>query len=139
MHGRVQAVFTVEAKLPADLAIGLFSEQKSYQTWIRFSNQDGQISPDIQGDIRGMAMKLMDVPGEKLLPAEKDAQTHDLICIGTNVFVTKDVAEFDGQIQALIGGLGGINRARKVIYKLISVFRHTENKQLRQEPVGFDQ
>lgn len=35
--------------------------------------------------------------------------------------------------------LGGINRARKVIYDLISTFRHKENNQPRQEPAGFDQ
>lgn len=105
MHGLVQAEFTVEANLPEELAIGLFSEEKSYPTWVRFSNQDGQINPDIQADIRGMAMKLMGVPGEKLLPAEKDAQTHDLITISTDVFVTKDVVEFDALIKALIGSV----------------------------------
>jgi hypothetical protein len=34
--------------------------------------------------------------------------------------------------------LGGINRARKVIYDLISTFRHRENDQPRREPLGFD-
>ena len=34
--------------------------------------------------------------------------------------------------------LGGINRARRVIYDLISIFRHKENNQLRREPVDFD-
>ncbi len=105
MHGLVQAEFSVEAGLPAELAIGLFSEAKSYPTWVRFSNQDGSINPDIQGDIRGMAIKLMGVPGEKLLPAEKDEQTHDFITISTPVFVTRDVQEFDGLIKALIGNL----------------------------------
>lgn len=111
MHGLVQAEFIVEPDLPEELAIGLFSEAKSYPTWIRFSNQDGQINPDIQGDIRGMAIKLMGVPGEKLLSAEKNAQTHDFIVISTDVFVTKDVAEFDGLIKALIG-----NVLRKLVF-----------------------
>ena len=105
MHGLVQAEFIVEPNLPEELAIGLFSEVKNYPSWIRFSNQDGKINPDIQGDIRGMAIKLMSVNGEKLLPTEKDAQTHDLICISTDVFVTKDAAEFDYLIKAVTGNV----------------------------------
>ena len=105
MHGLVQAEFIVEADLPEELAIGLFREARSYPTWIRFSNQDGAINPDIQRDIRGMAIKLMSVPGEKLLTAEKSAQTHDFIIISTDLFVTRDVAEFDGLIKALIGSV----------------------------------
>ncbi len=115
MHGLVQAEFTIDANLPKELSVGLFSEEKTYPTWIRFSNQDGSINPDIQGDIRGMAIKLMGVSGEKLLPTEKDAQTHDFITISTDVFVTKDVAEFDGLIKALIGN---------VICKLVFFMTH---------------
>ncbi len=105
MHGLVRAEFIVEPDLPEELAIGLFSDAKSYPAWVRFSNQDGQINPDIQRDIRGLAIKLMGVPGKKLLPPEKDAQTHDFIVISTDVFVTKDVAEFDDLIKALVGSV----------------------------------
>lgn len=106
MHGLVQAEFIVEHGLPEELAVGIFSVAKSYPTWVRFSNQDGSINPDSQNDIRGMALKLMQVPGEKLLAEEKDAQTQDFIVISTDVFVTKDVEEFDGLIKALVGGGG---------------------------------
>jgi hypothetical protein len=46
----------------------------------------------------------LDVPGAKLLDGEENCQTHDLITISHNAFVTKDVAEFDGLIQALVAG-----------------------------------
>ncbi|MFC7298763.1 catalase family protein [Herminiimonas aquatilis] len=103
MHGLVTAEFIIEPDLPADLRIGIFAEARSYQAWIRFSNQDGTIQPDTSRDIRGMAIKLMGVAGDKLLEAERDAQTQDFIVITTNVFVTKDVAEFDGLIKAMTG------------------------------------
>jgi catalase len=103
MHGLVKAEFIVEANLPDDLRIGVFSEPKTYQAWIRFSNQFDTINPDSARDIRGMAIKLMGVPGDKLLDAEKHEQTHDFIVISTNVFVAKDVEEFDGLIKALMG------------------------------------
>ena len=79
MHGVVKAEFTVEPDLPPELRVGVFSEPRTYQAWIRFSNQFDTINPDSTRDIRGMAIKLMGVPGEKLLDAEKYEQTHDFI------------------------------------------------------------
>jgi hypothetical protein len=52
-----------------------------------------------------MAIKLMGVPGEKLLEKQKHEQTQDFILISTNVFVTRDVAQFDDMIKAMIGSL----------------------------------
>ncbi|MNR79940.1 Catalase [compost metagenome] len=103
MHGVVKAEFTVEPDLPAELRIGIFAEARKYQAWIRFSNQDGTIQADKARDIRGMAIKLMGVPGDKILDSQRHEQTQDFIVISTNVFVTKDVEEFDGLIKAMTG------------------------------------
>jgi hypothetical protein len=103
MHGVVKAEFTVLPNLPANLRVGVFAEPRTYQAWIRFSNQNGTIQADSARDIRGMAIKLMGVPGTKLLEHEQDAATQDFIVISTNVFVTKDVQEFDGLIKAFTG------------------------------------
>ena len=105
MHGIVRAEFSVEPDLPSELRVGLFSQPRTYQAWIRFSNQQGTIDPDSKRDIRGMAIKVMGVAGEKLLAQEKDAATQDFIVISTNQFVTRDVQEFDAMIQAITGGL----------------------------------
>lgn len=105
MHGAVRAEFIVEPNLPDHLRIGVFSQPHTYQAWIRFSNQDAAIQDDAARDIRGMAIKLMGVPGDKLLEAQRDEQTQDFILISTNVFVTKDVAEFDWLIRAMTGSL----------------------------------
>ena len=84
---------------------GLFKEPKTYQAWIRFSNQEGTINPDINPDIRGMAIKLMGVTGDKILEQEKDEQTQDFIVISTHVFVTKNVKEFDDLVKALTASI----------------------------------
>ena len=105
MHGLVRAEFIIEPGLPSMLQVGIFSQPRTYQAWIRFSNQDGTIQPDSGRDIRGMAIKLMGVAGDKLLEAERDAQTQDFIVISTPVFVTKNVAEFDALIKAMTGSL----------------------------------
>jgi hypothetical protein len=101
MHGVVRAEFIVEPNLPPELRVGIFSEPRTYHAWIRFSNQSNRISPDSKADIRGMAIKLMGVPGEKLLEAERDEQTQDFILISTPAFVTKDVEEFDGLLKSI--------------------------------------
>jgi hypothetical protein len=105
MHGVVRAEFIIEPDLPDELRVGVFKEPTTYRAWIRFSNQDGSINPDKEGDIRGMAIKLMGVPGEKVLEPEKYEQTHDLILISTDRFVTKDVQEFNELIKAITGSL----------------------------------
>jgi catalase len=105
MHGLVKAEFVVEPDLPAELGVGIFSKPHAYQAWIRFSNQDAAIQDDNARDIRGMAIKLMGVPGEKLLDSQRDEQTQDFILISTNVFVTRDAVEFDKLIIAMTGSL----------------------------------
>ncbi len=111
MHGCVEAVLTVRDDLEDRCRIGLFGEAgKSYKAWARFSNQDGTISSDHKKDIRGVAIKLMEVDGYKLLDGEEDCTTHDFIAISHPAFVTKDVAEFDGLVTALVGGKAGLLR-----------------------------
>jgi hypothetical protein len=103
MHGIVKAEFIIEPNLPEQLRVGLFKQPGSYQAWIRFSNQN-LMAPDSKKDIRGMAIKVLGVPGPKLLKNEEDSPNHDFILISTNTFVTKDVQEFDAMIKAIVCG-----------------------------------
>lgn len=105
MHGLVRAEFIVEPGLPDAFRTGVFADARTWPAWIRFSNQFDTIHPDSAKDIRGMAIKLMGVPGDKLLPEERDARTQDFILISTEVFVTHDAAEFDALIRALTGSV----------------------------------
>jgi hypothetical protein len=105
MHGLVKAEFTVEANLAPELRVGLFKQPGTYQAWVRFSNQNDEMSADITGDIRGMAIKIMGVPSKKILEQEEDEQTQDFLTISTPMFVTKDVEEFGKLVVALMGSL----------------------------------
>jgi len=90
-HGCVRAEFRVENELPPKLAQGIFIPGKSYRAWIRFSNGSGDPTrADSKGDSRGMAIKLLDVPGEKLLPDELHARTHDFLMINHPNFIVDD-------------------------------------------------
>ena len=63
--GCLRADFSVQADLPGELKVGLFSNPQTYPTWIRFANATNQ--PDTEKDFRGMSLKLMHVGGDKLL------------------------------------------------------------------------
>ncbi len=91
--GLVKANFIVIPGLPDDLKVGLFADPgRNYRAWIRFSN--GSVQDDEQPDARGMAIKLLGVPGEKILESETDEKTHDFVLLSHNVFFGADVGKF---------------------------------------------
>ncbi len=105
-HGCVRAEFTINADLPDHLRVGLFSEPRTYPCWVRFSNSGGTggIHPDSKRDVRGMAIKLVGVAGEKLLTDQADAVTHDFVLASYPVFVVKDAVDFAQLTTALASG-----------------------------------
>lgn len=104
MHGCVVAELTVDPGLPPALSVGIFATPRKYNAYVRFSNQSGTIAPDSTRDIRGVAIKLFDVKGPKLLDGHEGSETQDMILISHDAFVTKDVQEFDALIKALFRG-----------------------------------
>ena len=101
-HGCVTATFTVRPDLPEELRAGVFVPGREYRAWIRFSNGNAEIRPDHAKDARGMAIKLMGVEGEKLLPTPPGArplETQDFLMINHPVFFNRDVEEYEGFIR----------------------------------------
>ncbi len=83
--GCLQAEFRVLPDLPEALRVGMFAEPRAFPAWIRFASATA--GPDTQKDFRGMSIKLMGVPGEKLLGAG-DTQdfllnSHPVLFVGT--------------------------------------------------------
>lgn len=94
-HGCVRAKFTINNDLPAEYRAGVFAEPgKEYPAWIRFSNGSAKVQPDGKGDARGMAIKLMDVEGDKLLENERKARTQDFLLISHDAFFVKDGKDY---------------------------------------------
>jgi len=94
-HGCVRAEFHVLETLPDRLAKGILIPGRNYQAWIRFSNgASDPTRPDIKKDARGMAIKVLDVPGRKLLEDEDSATTQDFIMINNPVFFANDPGRY---------------------------------------------
>ncbi len=105
-HGCVKAEFHVLANVPSELAKGMFVPDKTYSTWIRFSNGDGDATKaDIKGDARGMAIKILDVAGNKLLEDENQASTQDFIMINHPVFFANEPKSYLKLITDVNGNL----------------------------------
>jgi catalase len=100
-HGCLTATFTVRDELPEAARTGVFVPGRRYQAWIRFSNGNAALQPDRDKDARGMAIKLMGVPGPKLLdsPLDRDAETQDFLMINFPVFFNRDPAEYERFIR----------------------------------------
>ena len=91
-HGCVRAKIVVPPGLPNPLRHGVFAEPREFNAYIRFSNGKGR--DDRQADAHGMAIKLLNVPGEKLLEDEKDATTQDFVLFDNPIFFIKNVADY---------------------------------------------
>ena len=90
-HGCVKAEFKVDDKLADRFAKGVFIPGKTYQAWIRFSNGNPDPNkPDIEGNERGMSIKLLDVSGEKILESERQDTTQDFVMMSNPAFFLKD-------------------------------------------------
>ena len=100
-HGCLTATFRVRDDLPQELRSGVFVPGHEYQAWIRFSNGNAALQPDGTKDARGMAIKLMGVPGPKLLdsPYENDALTQDFLMINFPVFFNRNPQEYENFIR----------------------------------------
>lgn len=99
-HGCVRATFEVEATLAPELAYGMFQPGARHPAWIRFSNgASDPARPDGEGDARGMAIKLMGVPGPKLVADESGTQ--DFILINHPVFFIDDPLRYAAFFQRL--------------------------------------
>jgi hypothetical protein len=88
-HGCVTATFTIRDDIPADLRHGVFATVASYPAKIRFSN--GRQTDDRTGDAHGMAIKLLDVPGTKLLEGQETQRAQDFILVDSETFFTGDL------------------------------------------------
>lgn len=93
-HGCVKAEFIVHDNLSEKLRCGIFKEPRTYNAWIRFSSSAPNIQPDKIKDAHGMAIKLVGVEGEKVLEAEKNAETHDFVLANNPAFFVKNTSDY---------------------------------------------
>ena len=96
-HGIVRAEFIVHDNLPPELRHGIYANPSTYPAWVRFSGPGPYITTDIDDvGFMSISIKLMRVPGPKLMDDEKFTQ--DMFGVSTPTFVTPDV-KANAQLQ----------------------------------------
>jgi hypothetical protein len=66
-HAGVRATLPTFADLPAWARVGIFASAGEHPSYVRFSNGSAGHAPDRAPDVRGIALKIVGVPGKKLI------------------------------------------------------------------------
>lgn len=77
----LKAEFIVESNIPEELKVGLFESAQTYPAWIRISSSSGKIESDKAKDLRGFAIKIMGVKGDRFQTQNEEKETQDFILI----------------------------------------------------------
>lgn len=91
----LKAKFEILEGIPAEYAQGLYEKSGIHDAVIRFSNGSSRVFADRKlGFAQGLAIKVFDVPGEKLAPGEEDSTTFDFNLINHPVFFCNRIQEY---------------------------------------------
>ncbi|MBV6639047.1 MAG: catalase, partial [Mameliella sp.] len=91
-HALLQGRFRVRPDLPPWLAQGVFQPGADHACLVRFSN--GGQQDDRARDVRGMAIKLLDIPGMKLQPGQGHMREQDFVLVDHPVYFCKDMGDY---------------------------------------------
>jgi catalase len=105
----VTAEFRVADDVPADLRRGVFREPgRVFDAVVRFSNSQDTIAKDGMGTARGLALKLLEVDGERVV-AEDGDRSQDFLMVDYPVFPFATPKEYLETIRRkdvrVVGGL----------------------------------
>jgi hypothetical protein len=103
-HGGVRATFSVRDGLPDHARHGLFATAQRYDAYVRFSNGSGRRQHDKVDDVRGVAIKVVGVPGKKLIPGLEDEKTQDFLLIQSPSLAFQSPEEFVSFLEAASSG-----------------------------------
>lgn len=83
-HGTVIGTLQIP-ELPEHLAQGIFAKPGNYPVVIRFSSAPGTLKDDSVPSPHGMAIKVIGISGQKMLPELVDAVTQDFLLVSMPV------------------------------------------------------
>lgn len=113
-HGIIAGELVVEAGLPAELAQGVFATPGTHQVVMRFSTNPGDILDDAVSAPRGLALKILDVAGERL-PDSGGETSQNLVLINSPVFAAPSADKFLGSLKQLAATTDKAEWAKKLL------------------------
>lgn len=106
-HAGLRARLRVLADLPPHARQGLFVEPRERRAYVRLSNGAGAALPDRGPDLRGLAIKVLDVDGPKVLG---EARTQDFLMIDSPTVPFASPDEFVAFVTATAEPKGAIGK-----------------------------
>jgi hypothetical protein len=106
-HGVVVGTFRVHANSQPQLSQGIFAKAQDYPALVRFSN--GRVTDDRKADAHGMAIKVLNVPGTKLLAGREQECAQDFVLVDSETFFSGDPDEYE-LIHRVTHGAGPLAR-----------------------------
>jgi hypothetical protein len=113
-HALLEGELTVLPNLPEELAQGIFAGPGSYPLVMRLSSTPGDLLDDSVSTPRGLAIKVIGVPGARLAGSEADA-TQDFIMINAPAFAAPNAEKFLGSLKLLAGTTDRVPHLKSVL------------------------
>ncbi|WP_447529158.1 catalase family protein [Vreelandella sp. TE19] len=98
-HGILSGTLSVEQGLSDELAQGLFAKPGEFDVFLRLSTNAGDILPDAVSLPRGLALKVVDVEGERL--PDSEGHNQDFILLNAPVFQAPTASKFLTNLKML--------------------------------------
>jgi hypothetical protein len=127
-HLGVDAELAVLPDVPEHARVGLFATPAKHRAYVRFSNGASSRRADKSPDQRGLALKVVGVPGKKIIPGLENATTQDFLLIRAPATPFVDAEDFVWFVRAVaqpalflpkaigrFGPLGGIRMIRRIL------------------------
>jgi catalase len=110
--GCVYGNFTVNPDLPEAYQQGIFQPGVNYPAFVRFSGFDQETQNS--SDTKGLALKLFNVSGTKLLPGFEDDDHHDFVFNAVPVFTFNNETVFSAGVMSRTQLCGGGDKCRSL-------------------------
>ncbi len=127
-HIGLPATFTVLEDIPDDARHGVFSVARTFEARARLSNGYSDARPDWFPDLVGFSVKLLGVPGTKLLEDEAAAGTQDFLALNQPylpadnpaqlVVISTAPAHVPSAPMRIVRGLGLAHASQVVLWAL---------------------
>jgi hypothetical protein len=113
-HGILGGELVVDPGLPPELAQGLFASAGTHKVVMRFSTNPGDILDDAVSAPRGLALKILDVEGERLTDSQGET-TQNFIFVNAPAFAAPDSKAFLGSLKQLAATTDKAEWAKKLL------------------------
>lgn len=122
VHAKSHALLTGEMivpdDLPRELAQGIFARPGRYPLVMRLSTVPGDILDDNVSTPRGMAVKILNVDGERL-PDSRDAATQDFVMVNSPAFNASTAKKFAARLKPIAATTDRAEGAKKALSAIL--------------------